>query len=192
MPSSLPSQAQSFSLLKSEEEGGSAFSSSQHDLDSSIPEPLPSHPPLQSASTLLASASVDSYTFASLPAAIKMAASSVDEIIEGDNKMDDRTQTGVSVSSLGFETRYDIQESGDLERGVEDTITSDGRLSPLLESSDNVGTPTETVTVPEVGVDSTDLAAMEDTELDVPFPGFLVDDGEGDTPTEDERYSLDQ
>ena len=194
MPSSIPSQAQSFSLLKSEEEGGSAFSSSQHDLDSSIPELLPSHPPLQSASTLLASASVGSYTFASLPAAIKMAASSVDEIIEGDNKMDDRTQTaGVSVSSLGFETRYDIQESDDVERGVEDMITSDGRLSPLLESLDNVGTPTaETVTVPEVGVDSTDLAAMEDTELEVPFPGFLVDDGEGDTPTEDERYSLDQ
>ena len=192
MPSSLPSQAQSFSLLKSEEEGGSTFSSSQHDLDSSIPEPLPSLPPLQSASTLLASASVGSYTFASLPATIKMAASSIDEIIEGDNKMDERTQTGVSVSSLGFETRYDIQESGDLERGVEDTITSDGRLSPLLESSDNVGTQTETVTVPEVGVDSTDPAAMEDTELDVPFPGLLADDREGDTPTKDGRYGLDQ
>ena len=109
MPSSLPSQ--SSSSLKFEEEAGSAFSGSQHDFDAPIPEPLPSHPPLQSASTLLASASAGSYTFASLPTAIKIPASSIDEYIERDSKADEHTQTGVSVGSLGFETKYDTHRS---------------------------------------------------------------------------------
>ena len=109
MPSSLPSQ--SSSSLKFEEEAGSAFSGSQHDFDAPIPEPLPSHPPLQSTSTLLASASAGSYTFASLPTAIKIPASSIDEYIERDSKADEHTQTGVSVGSLGFETKYDTHRS---------------------------------------------------------------------------------
>jgi len=187
MPSSLPSQ--SSSSLKFEEEAGSAFSGSQHDFDASIPELLPSHPPLQSTSTLLASASAGSYTFASLPTAIKIPESSIDEFIERDSKTDEHTQTGVSVGSLGFETRYDTQEPDNLELGVEYMTPTDRQLSPLLESSDRVE---ETVTTPEVQVECTELASREDTELDVPFLDVLTDDREGDTPTKVGRYSLGQ
>lgn len=194
IPFSFQSQTLSTSSQKSEKEDTeerNSFSHSQHDLDMSISESSLSHPPLQSSSTLLASGDVGSYTFSSLPAAIKTVTSSKVMHTEGER------MEGVYTQTSGASLQFHIQSSSDLHEptglAAESDVTELGNTQPLLQSFDaGEEEQPEPVTWPEVKVDTADKTDSRHEDI---VPGGVsledfADEKESATPTQIRRYCM--
>ena len=194
IPFSFQSQTLSTSSQKSEKEDieeRNSFFHSQHDLDTSISESSLSHPPLQSSSTLLPSGDVGSYTFSSLPAAIKTVTSSRVMLTEGERMEGAYTQTS------GASLQFHIQSSSDLHEptglAAESDVTELGNTQPLLQSFDTgEEEQPETVTRPELKVDA---AGKTDSRHEDVAPGGVslddfADEKESATPTQIRRYCM--
>ena len=194
IPFSFQSQTLSTSSQKSEKEDieeRNGFFHSQHDLDTSISESSLSHPPLHSSSTLLASGNGGSYTFSSLPAAIKTVTSSGVMLTEGERMEGAYTQTS------GASLQFHIQSSSDLHEptslAAESDVTELVDTQPLLQSFDTGGEEQpEAVTRPELKVDTagkTDSRHEDIAPDGVSLEGF-ADEKESATPTQIRRYCM--
>ena len=187
IPFSFQSQTLSTSSQKSEDE----IFHSQHDLDTSISESSLSHPPLQSSSTLLASGGVGSYTFSSLPAAIKTVTSSRIKLTEEEKMEGAYTQTSETSLQFDMQSRSNLQDPTGLT--AETDVVELGNTQLLLESFDTGEEEhPETVTQPELKVNT--AGKTDSRHEDVALGGVsledFADERESATPTQTRRYCM--